>query len=230
METVTDFISLGSKITADGDCSHEIKRRMLCGRKTMTNLDSILKSRDITLMTKVQLSQSYGFSSGHVWIWELDHKEGWAPKNWCFQTAVLEKILESPSDCKEIKPVIPKGNQSWIFIGRTDAEAETLIFWPSDVKNWLIAKDADSGKNWRQEEKGMTENEMIGWHHQLNGHICEWSPGVGDGQGGLACCDSWGRKELDMTERLIWSDCHWSSTSLPSCLEWTTLHFHIQFN
>ena len=130
VETVSDFVFLGSKITVDGDCSHEIKRHVLLRRKVMTNLDSILKSRDITLPTKVCLSQGYGFSSGHVWIWELDCEESWAPKNWCFWTMVLEKTLESPLDCKEIQPVHPKGNQSWVFIGRTDAEAEIPIVWP----------------------------------------------------------------------------------------------------
>ena len=133
-------------------------------------------------------SQSYGFSSSHVWIWELDYKESWAPKNWCFWTVVLEKTLESPLDCKEIQPVHPKGNQSQIFIGRTDAEAEVPILWPPDVKNWLSGKDPDAGKDWRQEEKGMTEDEMVGWHHQLDGHESELVPGVGDEQGGLACC------------------------------------------
>ena len=126
-------------------------------------------------------SQGYGFSSGHVWIWELDYKESWAPKNWCFLTVVLEKTLESPLDCKKIQPVYPKGNKSWIFIGRTDAESETPIFWPPDAKNWLIGKDPDAGKDWRQEEKGMTENVTVGWHHQLNGHEFEQPPGVGDG-------------------------------------------------
>ena len=113
--------------------------------------------------------QSYGFSSSHVWMWELDHKEGWALKNWCFWTVVLEKTLEGPLDCKEIKPVNPKGNQSWIFIGRTESEA--LILWPPDMKNWLIGKDPDAGKDWRQEEKGITEDEMVVWHHQFNGHV-----------------------------------------------------------
>ena len=113
-------------------------------------------------------SQGYGFSSSHVWMWELDHKESWAPKNWCFWTVVLEKTLESPLDCKAIKPVHPKGNQSWIFIGRTDVE--TLILWPPDAKNWLIWKDPDAGKDWGQREKEATEDEMVGWHHQLNGH------------------------------------------------------------
>ena len=114
--------------------------------------------------------QSYGFPSSHVWVWELDYKESWALKNWCFWTAVLEKILESPLDSKEIKPVHPKGKQSRIFIGRTDAEAETPILWPPDAKNWLIGKDPDAGKDWKLEEKGMTEDEMVGWHHRLNGH------------------------------------------------------------
>ena len=152
----------GSKITADGDCSHEVKRCLLLGRKAMTNLDSILKSRDITLPTKVCLSQGYGFSSSHVWMWDLDHKESWARKNWCFWTVVSEKTLESPLDCREIQPVHPKGNQSWIFTGGTGADAEAPIPWPSDVKKWLIGKDPDSGKDWRQEEKGKTEDEMIG--------------------------------------------------------------------
>ena len=160
-------IFLGSKITADGDSSHEIKRRLLLGRKVMTNLDSILKSRDITLPTKVHLGQSYGLSSGHVWMWELDHKESWALKNWCFWTVMLEKTLESALDSMEIQPVYPKGNQWWIFIGRTDAEAP--ILWPSD-ENWFIGKDSDARKDWRQEEKGTTEDEIVGWHHQLNGH------------------------------------------------------------
>ena len=170
VETVSDFIFLGSKITADGDYSHEIKRRLLLGRKVMTNLDSIFKSRDITLPTKRPSSQGYGFSSSHVWMWELDHKESWALKNWCFWIVVSEKTLESPLDCKEIKPVNPKGNQSWIFIGRTDAEAKAPILWPPDVKNWFTGKDPDAGKDWRQEERGKTEDEMVGWHHQLDGH------------------------------------------------------------
>ena len=168
METVTDFILGGSKISADGDWNHEIKRRLLLGRKAMTNLDSILKKLTHTLLCMVsKSSQSYGFSYNHVWMWELDHKESWSPKNWCFWTVVLEKTLESPLDCKEIQPVHPKGNQSWVFIGRTDAEAEAPQLWPFDVKNWLTGKDPDAGKDWRQEEKGMTEDEMVGWHHWL---------------------------------------------------------------
>ena len=169
---------------------------ILLGRKVMTNLDSILKSRDITLPTKVHLVKSYGFSSSHVWMWELDCEEGWAPKNWCFWAVVLEKTLESPLACK-IKPVHPKGNQSWIFIGRTDAETPKL--WPPYAKNWLIGKDPDAGKDWRREGKGTTEDEMVGWHHWLNGHEFEQALGDGEGQGGLACCSPCGCKESDTT-------------------------------
>ena len=135
-------------------------------------------------------------------MWELDHKESWMLKNWCFWTVVLEKTLESPLDSK-IKPVSPKGNQPWIFIGRTDDEAP--ILWPPDAKNWLIRKDTNTGKGWRQEEKGKTEDEMVEWHHRLNGHESEQAPGVGDGQGSLACCSPQGRKELDTTEWLNWT-------------------------
>ena len=145
-------IFLGSKIIADGDCSHEIKRLLLLGRKVMTNLDSILKRRDIA--NKGPSRQGYGFSSSHVWMWELDYKQSWAPKNQCFWIVVLEKTLESPLDCKESQPVHPKGDQSWVFIGRTDIEAETPILWPPDVKSWLIWKDSDAG---RQEETRTTE-------------------------------------------------------------------------
>ena len=198
-------IFLDSKITADGDCSHGIKRCLLLGRKAMTNLDSILKSRHY-FANKGLSSQSYGFLSSHMWIWELDYKENWAPKNWCFWTVVLEKTLESPLDSKEIQPVHPEGNQSWIFIGMTDAEAETLILWSPDEKSWLIGKDPDAGKDWRQEEKGMTEDEMVGWHHQVNGLEFELAPGIGVGHGGLACCSPWGHKELDMTEWLNWTE------------------------
>ena len=162
----------GSKITVDGDCSREIKRRLLLGRKAMINLESILKSRHY-FAYKGLSSQSYGFSGTHVWTWELDHKESWVPKNWCFWTVVLEKTLESLLDCKEIQPVHPKGYQPWMFIGRTDAEAETPILWPPDVKSWLIDKDPDAGKDWGWEEKGTTEDEMVGWHHRLDGHKFE---------------------------------------------------------
>ena len=139
-------------------------------------------------------------------MWELDYKEGWAPKNWCFWTVVLEKTLESPLDCKEIKPVNPKGNQSWLFIGRTDAEAETPLLWPPDMKNWLTGIDPDAGKGWRQEEREMTEDEMVGWHHQLKEHEFEQAPGIGDGQGSLSCCSPWGHKESDRTEWLNWTE------------------------
>ena len=138
-------------------------------------------------------------------MWELDYKESWAAKNWCFWTVVLEKTLESPLDCMEIQPVHPKGDQSWVFIGRTDVEAETPILWPPDVKSWLIWKNPDAGKDLMQEVKEMTE-EMVGWHHQLDGHGFGWTPGVGDEQGGLACCGSWVHKESDTTDRLNWTD------------------------
>ena len=146
--------------------------------------------------------QSYGFSSSHVQMWKLDHKESWVLKNWCFWTVVLEKTLESPLDCKEIQPVHPKGDQPWIFIERTDAEAEIPILWPPDAKNWLIGKDPEAGKDWRQEEKRMTEDEMVGWHHWLNGHGFEQALGVDVGQASLPCCSPWGHKESDMTEQL----------------------------
>ena len=135
-------------------------------------------------------------------MWGLDCEESWAQKNWRFWTVVLEKTLESPFDSKEIQLVHSEGDQPWVFFGRNDAKAETPVPW----KSWLIGKDSDAGRDWGQEERGMTEDEMAGWHHQLDGHEFEWTPGVGDGQGGLACCDSWGHKELDMTERLNWTE------------------------
>ena len=159
-ETVSDFILGGSKITADGDCSHEIKRHLLLGRKVMTNLDSIFKSRDITLPTKVCLVKAmvfpvvmYGCES-----WTIN----WVPKNWCFWTVVLEKTLESPLDCKEIQPVHSEGDQSWDYFGRNDAKAETPVLWPPHAKSWLVGKDSDAGSDWGQEEKGTTEDEMAG--------------------------------------------------------------------
>ena len=170
VETVSDFIFLGSKITADGDCSHEIKRRLLHGRKVMTNLDSIFKSRDITLPTKVYLVKTmvfpvveYGYENRT--IKKAEGRRIDALELWCWR-----RLLRSPLDFKEIQPVHPKGDQSWVYFGRTDAEAETPIPWPPDEKNWLIGKDPDAGKDWRQEEKGTTEDEMVGWHHWLNGH------------------------------------------------------------
>ena len=194
METVRDLILGGSKITTDGDCSHEIKRLLLLAIKAMTSLDSTLKSRHY-FVNEGPCSQSYGVSSSHVWMWELDYKESWVPKNCCFWTVVLEKTLENPIDCKEVQPVNPKGNQSWIHIGRTYDETETAILWPHDAKNWLLGKDPEAGKDWRQDEKGMTEDEMVGWHLWLDGHEFYQAPGVGDGQGSLACCSLWGHKE-----------------------------------
>ena len=137
-------------------------------------------------------------------MWELDYKESWAPKNWCFWTVVLEKTLENPLDCKEIQPIHPKGDQSLVFIGRTDVAAETPTLWPPDVESWLTGKDPDAGKDWGQEEKRTKEDEMVGWHHWLNGH--EQAPRVGDWQGSLECCSPWGHKELDMTEWLNWTE------------------------
>ena len=164
----------------------------------MTDLDSILKSRDITLP-----SQGYGFSSGHVWMWELVYKESWALKNLCFWTVVLEKTLESPLDCKEIQPVHPKGGQSWVFIGRTDVEAETPIFWPPDVKKWLIWKDPDAGKDWRWEEKGTTEDEMVRWMTQwtwiwVNSGSWWWT-------GRPSVLQSMGSQIVNMTEQRNWT-------------------------
>ena len=167
----------------------------------MTNLDSILKSRDTILSTKVCLVKAMVFPVVMYGCGELDYKESWAPKNWCFWTVVL-KALESPLDCKEIQPVHPKGDHSSVFISRIDAEAETPVLWPPHAKSWLIGKDSDAGRDWGQEEKGTTEYEMVGWHHQLNGHGFEWTLGVGDGQRGLACCGSWGHIGSDMTEQL----------------------------
>ena len=152
---------------------------------------------------------------------ELDCEESWVPKNWCFWTVVLEKPLESPLDCKELQQVHSKGHQPWVFFGRNDAKAETPVLWPPHAKSWLIGKDSDAGRDWGQEEKGMTEDEMAGWHHWLDGRESEWTPGVGDGQGGLACCDSWGRKESDTTERLDWTELNKclpsASTRIKSC-------------
>ena len=147
-------------------------------------------------------SQDYGFSSSHVWMWELDYKESWVPKNWCLWTVVLEKTFESPLDCKEIQPVHPKGDKFWVFIGRTDVEAEAPILWPPDAKSWLIWKNPDAWKDWRWEEKGMTEDEMVGWHHRFNGQEFEQGPEDGEGQRNLACCSPWGHKELDTNEQL----------------------------
>ena len=174
-------IFVGSKISADGDCSNEIKRcfsprslQMVTAAMKLKDACSLeekhdqprknIKKQRHYLVDKGPSSQSYGFSSSHVWMWELDCEEGWAPKNWCFWTVVFKKTLESPLDCKGIKQVNPKGNQPWIFIGRTDAEAEALILWPPDAKTWLIGKESDAGKDWGQEEKGAGDDEMARWH------------------------------------------------------------------
>ena len=152
------------------------------------------------------ISNRLSYNSSHVWMWELDYKESWAPKNWCFWTMVLQNTLESPLDCKEIEPVHPKRDQPWVYIGRTDVEAKAPILWPLNAKNWVIGKDLDSGKDWMWEEKGTTEDEMVGWHLQLYGHEFEQAPGVGDGQGSLACCSPWGCKvsnTSDWTELII---------------------------
>ena len=188
----------------------------------MTNLDSIFKSRDITWPTKVHLVKAMVFPVVMYGCESCTGEEGWALKNWCFWTVVLEKTLGSPWDCKEIQPVHSEGDQPWDFFGRNDAEAETPVLWPPHLKSWLTGKDSDAGRDWGQEEKGTTEDEMAGWHHWLNGCDSEWTPGVGDRQGGLACCNSWGRKELDTTERLNWTEQVDSEGqgSLASCSAW----------
>ena len=170
VETVADFILGGSKIPADGDYSHEIVKTLVPWKKSYDlSRQHIIKQR-YYLVNKGPSSQSYGFSGIHEWMWELDYTENWAPKNWCFWTVALEKTLESSLDCEEIQPVHHKGDQSWVFLGSIDVETETPILWPPDVKSWLIGKDSDAGKDWGQEEKGMTEDDMVGWHHWLNGH------------------------------------------------------------
>ena len=184
METVTDFIFLGSKITADGDCSHEIKRHLLLGRKVMANLDSILTCRDITLPTKVHLVKAMVFSVVMYGCESWTIKKAERRRIDAFELWYWRRLLRVPWTAR-------RSNQSWIFIGRTDAEAESPILWPPDVKNWLIRKDPDAGEDWGQEDKGTTEDEMIGWNHQINGHGFGWTPGVGDGQRGPACCGSW---------------------------------------
>ena len=202
VETVTDFWA--PKITADGDCSHEIKRHLLLGRKVMTNLDSIWKSRNIILPTKFHLVKGMIFP---VVMYGCESWKSWAPKNCCFWTVVLEKTLESPLDCKEIQPVHPKGTQSWMFIGSTNAEAETPRLWPPDAKNWLIRKDPDAGKDWRWEEKGTTEDKMVGWYHQLDGHDFEQALGASwwwSGKPGML--QSLGSQSTRQIEQLNWTE------------------------
>ena len=197
METVTDFIFLGSKITADGDCSHEIKKHLLLGRKVITNLDSVLKSRDITLPTKIHLVKAIVFPVV-MYRCELNHKESWVSKNWCFWTVVLEKTLGSPLDCKEIQPVFPK-DWCWSW------DSNTLVTWCEVLTPWKRLLGKDAGKDWRQEEKGMTDDEMIGWHHHLNGHALEQAPWEGVGQGSLTYYSTWGHKMSNTTELLNWT-------------------------
>ena len=180
----------------------EVKLRQLLWKKNCDPPIQHIKKQRHYFANKHSSSQSYCFSSSHVWTWELDCTESCVLKNWCFWTVVLNKTVESSLDCKEITPVNPKGNQSWIFIWRTDAEAAIPILWPLDVKNWLLGKDSDAGKAWRRSEKWTTEDETVGWHHWCNRHEFEQTPGDGEGQGSLACGSSWGHKESDMTEWL----------------------------
>ena len=211
METLIDFIVLGSKITADGDCSHEIKRHLFLGRKVMTNLDSILKSRDITLSTKVRLINAmvfpvvmYGCES---WtIKKTDHQKIDVFELWCWRRLWRVPWTARRSNQSILKEISPE----CLSVLEGLIEAETPILWPPHVKSWCIWKDPDAGKDWRQEEKRMAEDEMVGWHHRLNGHEFGLTPGVGDGQGGLVCCGSWGHKESDMTERLNWTELNWT--------------------
>ena len=206
VETVTAFIFLGSKITADGDCSHEIKRHLLLGRKAVTNIDSILKGRDVTLPTKVCLVKAMVFPVVMYGCerWTIKKVECWridAFELWCWR-----RLLRVPWTARRSsQPILKETDQSWVFIGRTDAEAETPVLWPPDAKSWLIWKDLDAGKDWRQEEKGITEDEMVGWHPWLIGHEFEQALGIGDGQGGLAYCCPWDHKESDRTEWLNWA-------------------------
>ena len=177
----------------------------------LCSLDSILKSRDITLPTKVHLVKAMVFPVVMYGCESWTGKKAEHPKNCCFWTVVLEKILESLLDCKEIQPVHSKGDWFWVFFRRNDAKAETPVLWLPHVKSWLIGKNSDAGRDWGQEEKETTEDEMAGWHHRLDGCEFEWTPGVGDGQGGLACCSSWGLKESDMTEQLNWTELNWTN-------------------
>ena len=197
VEAVTDFIFLGDKITVDGDYSRKIKRHLLLGREAMTNLHSIIIKQRHHFANRSLYSQSYSFSSSHLQIWELDHKEGWVLKNWCFWIVGLEKTLESALDSKEIKPVNPKGNKSWIFTRRTAAEAEPPILWPPDAKSWLTGKDPNAGKDWRQ-KKGVAEDVMVRYHHQLNGHESEQTLGNSEGQRSLVCYSPCYSKESDI--------------------------------
>ena len=222
----------GSQITAHGVCSHELKT-LAPWKESYDQPRQHIKKLRHYFANKGPSSQSYGFSSSHVWMWKLDYKESWEPKNWCFWTVVLEKTLERPLDCKEIQPVNSKGNQSWILIGRTNAEAETPILWPTDAKNWLSGKDLDAGKDWRQEEKRTTEDEMVGWHHRLDEYEFKQALGVGDRQVSLVCCSPWGCKDSDTTEcqfshALLFKACmiiHFSSRLISSVLDPFLRHY-----
>ena len=209
VETVSDFIFLGSKITADGDCSHVLKWRLLLGKKVMTNLDSIFTSRDITLPTKVHLFKAMVFPVVMYGCESRTVKKAGCRRIDAFELWCWTRLL-SPFDCKEIQPVHPKGNQSWMFIGRTDVtdvEAETPILWAADEKNWLIGKDPDVGKDWRQEEKETTEDKMVGWHHWLDGHEFEQAPGIGMGR--EACCAAVHEVAKSQTWLSDWTELNW---------------------
>ena len=181
----------------------------------MTNQDRVLKSRDITLPTKVHLVKAMVFPVVMYGYESWDVKKAECRRIDAFELWCCRRLLRvSPLDCREMQPVHSKGDQSWVLIGRTDAKAETPVLWPPQVKSWLIGKDSDAGRDWGKEEKGTTEDEMAGWHHRLDGHEFGWTPRVGDGQGGLVCCDSWGHKESDTTERLNWTEL----TQYPFCV------------
>ena len=202
----------------------KFKKMLAPWKKSYHQLRQHVKKQRHYFANKGPPSQSYGFSNSHVWMWQFDYKESWSPKKGYFSTVELEKTLESPLDYKEIQPVHPKGNQSWIFIGTTDAKVETPILWPPDVKNWLIWEDPDAGKGWGWGEKEMTEHEMVGWHHWLSGHEFEQTLGVGDGQGRLACSSPWGCKESDMTEWLNWNELLKEKENLSHLSFWSMLY------
>ena len=206
MDTVADFIFLGSQITADGDCSHEIKKTLTPWKESYDQPRQHVKKQRHYFVNKDASSQGYGFSSGHVWMWELEYKESWTLKNWCFWTVVLENILRLPWTTRRSNQSILKEISPGCSLEGLMLKLELPIHWPPDAKSWLIWKDRDAGKDWGQEEKGTIEDEMVGWHHQLNGHGFGWTSGVDDGQGGLACCGSWGHKDSDVTEQLNWTD------------------------